>query len=338
MLGFTSKLALLPELQAGFFVTTNRDWEAGGGDVEITGAVGEVIVEELLGALEDAPLTRPEGAGAELEEYAGNYVNGVYCRTCSDAEFEMGGWRMRWPQSVQADGEALVFNEARYLPAGDDVFVREDGLQRISFGRGGGPAGRLPGRIRRPGNPGADPLADSSSTDSGRLAGVFTDGHTDSIGPAGGTQLVASPQSLGQREIPVARALEDRRHAGDRLRAGGVFHHACVDRSGFLVNAEQLGQNVSQHLETPKDAFRNALSLLGHGDDPVSLVLDQVHLLQGLEHAGYGSRIDSEAPGQVAHPGHSVVTADAVEHLEIHLLGWRDGLLSMQWGVPPNAP
>ena len=137
MLGFTSRLALLPELESGFFVTTNRDWEAGGGDVEITGAVGDVIVEELLGALEQAPLSRPEGHGGDLEQYAGNYVNGVYCRTCSDEEFRMGGWPMRRPQSVAVDGEALVFGEARYLPAGDDIFVREDGLQRLSFGRGG---------------------------------------------------------------------------------------------------------------------------------------------------------------------------------------------------------
>ncbi|ANM30323.1 hypothetical protein ABI59_13195 [Acidobacteria bacterium Mor1] len=137
MLGFTSRLALLPELEAGFFVTTNRDWEAGGGDVEITGAVGDIIVEELLGALEDAPLPRPGQNDADLQEYAGDYVNGVYCRTCSEEEFQMGGWPMRRPQSVEVDGQALVFGEARYLAAGNDVFVREDGLQRISFGRGG---------------------------------------------------------------------------------------------------------------------------------------------------------------------------------------------------------
>ncbi|MFK8017851.1 MAG: serine hydrolase domain-containing protein [Gammaproteobacteria bacterium] len=137
MLGYLTSFTVLPELNLGYFIVTNRDSEAGGGDVTLHGQVGAAILDVLGPAANVVPAEVPaRHPDVDLSEFAGEYVYGVYCHTCTPAELARGGWGRGPVNPVTAQSGALKIREALYRPVSQsDVFVREDGKQSVYFGR-----------------------------------------------------------------------------------------------------------------------------------------------------------------------------------------------------------
>lgn len=137
MLGFLTNFSIVPEHGLGYFIVTNRDPEAGGGPVSIHARVERAILSVLIDGGEARSFSVPEPTDdMNLDEYAGNYVWGVYCKSCSDEEYEQGGWSMGTPIPVNSHDGMLVIDSQRFV--GDrerDVFVGVDGKTRVFFRR-----------------------------------------------------------------------------------------------------------------------------------------------------------------------------------------------------------
>lgn len=137
MRGFHTQFEIFPEPGIGVFVITNRNHEAGGGDVTVGSAVIRAALAELVGEIAPAPIL-PAAPDREVdaEAYAGGYVRGIYCRTCTPEEFARGAWPRGEPLQVAGTSGGLRLGEDIYLPtAEDDVFVRSDGQREVFFGR-----------------------------------------------------------------------------------------------------------------------------------------------------------------------------------------------------------
>lgn len=141
-LGFWTSFEVFTESRVGVLTVTNRDAEAGGGWIHLGGDVTQAVVDTLI---------RPEASTAwlpaapdrelDLDGYAGDYVYGVFCHSCTDAELARGAWRRRDPIRVRSVGGGLQVGDERYLPtAEDDVFVHDSGAGEVFFGRDAGGA------------------------------------------------------------------------------------------------------------------------------------------------------------------------------------------------------
>ncbi len=136
VLGFTSRLTVLPELGLGVFIVTNRDAEAGGGRVSLPKLVTEAILDVFYDDDPPPPLPLPQpGPDHALSDYVGNYYYGVFCHSCDPEEFERGAWSRGKPRKVVATPGAITIDADEYLPRGGDVFVRRDGERMAYFGR-----------------------------------------------------------------------------------------------------------------------------------------------------------------------------------------------------------
>jgi hypothetical protein len=74
------------------------------------------------------PTARPEDA-TRLAEYAGDYLSSIACRSCKrdpDAVFKV---------EASADGTLSLWGQ-RWIPAGRDLFIRDDGKRSLGFARG----------------------------------------------------------------------------------------------------------------------------------------------------------------------------------------------------------
>ncbi len=136
MWGFNASLTLIPEFDLGFFVVANRNGEGGGPGVSIGRPVLRAIMAVLDPDRAAAPAVVPDpDPGQDLSEYAGDYVWGVYCHSCSAAEFGAGAWPQPRSFPVTAGRGVLRIHEAVFIPRGGDVFVRADGYDQVAFRR-----------------------------------------------------------------------------------------------------------------------------------------------------------------------------------------------------------
>lgn len=136
-LGFWTMFTIIPEHGLGVLVVANRDPEAGGGRVTAGNRVLDIVADEFIG---DVPPRSTAAATPDREidlaPYAGDYYRGIYCHSCSDEELRNGAWPRGRSLPVLVEGNALRMEDALYLPTTeDDVFVREDGLDEMFFGR-----------------------------------------------------------------------------------------------------------------------------------------------------------------------------------------------------------
>jgi CubicO group peptidase (beta-lactamase class C family) len=121
--GFSALFVLLPEEDAGFFVVSHGEGS------ELRFKVKEALVDALYPAKERplVPATRPDDA-QRLEEYAGEYLSSIACRSCPrdpDSTFTV---------EAQPDGTLSLWGQ-RWIPAGRDLFVRDDGKRNLGFAR-----------------------------------------------------------------------------------------------------------------------------------------------------------------------------------------------------------
>lgn len=139
MLGFTSSLTIVPELNVGIFVVANRDAEAGGPPVRLGRVIDALVVEALSprGSNIAPPFTVPKTPPPfEPASYVGDYYFGTYCQSCTPEEFKRGAWPRGPAFTVQAGRGGLDIRGERYLATDErDIFVRDDGERRVLFGR-----------------------------------------------------------------------------------------------------------------------------------------------------------------------------------------------------------
>ncbi|MEM0964303.1 MAG: serine hydrolase domain-containing protein, partial [Bacteroidota bacterium] len=140
MLGYATSLTLFVEANVAVFTVANRHAEAGGPWVQVAARVNEAVGRALNGSVDAKPLALEPSRGttADLDAYEGEYVRGLYCETCTEAEFARGGWRRSSGTAVTREGERLRFRDALYAPSEEaDVFVRVagEGEQGLVFKR-----------------------------------------------------------------------------------------------------------------------------------------------------------------------------------------------------------
>lgn len=137
MLGFWTMMEIFTESKTGVFVVTNRNWEAGGGPVNLGGRINRAVIDALYEVPPKAQLAEAVDIGdRDLSEYAGAYVFGTFCKSCTQEEFAQGAWPVGNPRMVRTTEEGLLIDEALFFPTADpDVFVHQEGTQEIFFGR-----------------------------------------------------------------------------------------------------------------------------------------------------------------------------------------------------------
>jgi hypothetical protein len=99
-----------------------------------------------------------------------------------------------------------------------------------------------------------------------------------------------------------------------------VLHHAGVDRRDRGIDSEHLDEELADRLVAAEHALGDVAAVLREGDEPGTLVLDEVHLLELLEDARDRAGADVEAARQVADPGDAAVAAGLVQDLQVHLV------------------
>ncbi|GAB5520622.1 MAG: hypothetical protein RhofKO_28730 [Rhodothermales bacterium] len=137
MLGFQTVFAIMPEANLGMFIVTNRNSEAGGGRVNLGARLTPVILDALHGPIEPHDVAKAVPLGdRDLKEYAGPYVNGTFCHSCTQDEYARGGWTMWGIRPVTLSDQGLSIRDTEYLPTAEpDVFVQRDGVDEVFFGR-----------------------------------------------------------------------------------------------------------------------------------------------------------------------------------------------------------
>ncbi|MEM1117499.1 MAG: serine hydrolase [Bacteroidota bacterium] len=137
MLGYATSFSVFPEANLGLFVATNRNREAGGGPDRVRGRVAEAVLDAYYGDVPPREVAASVPVGTrDLGPYAGLYVDGVYCRTCTDTEFAAGAWPRRTPRRVAVVEGGLQIDDDLYAPTADpDVFVHREGHHEVFFGR-----------------------------------------------------------------------------------------------------------------------------------------------------------------------------------------------------------
>lgn len=136
-LGFWTRFEVFTESRIGFVVVTNRDPEAGGGRIGLGTELEGFLAEQLIGELppRELPLAAAD-AEVDLGQYVGRYVGGVYCHSCTEEEYALGGWRHGAPREAVLDEGRLRVDGHLYVPTAEpDVLVREDGTSELFFGR-----------------------------------------------------------------------------------------------------------------------------------------------------------------------------------------------------------
>ena len=133
MWGFQSSLMFLPDNNLGIFVVANRNAEGGGGPVTLDRQVIAAIVELIA---PDAPILYPEQerlTNLDLSPFAGRYAYNIYCKTCSEAEFEAGAWRASSFLEIEPAGDHILVRGVKYFPVGDATFLAEDRRNKLHF-------------------------------------------------------------------------------------------------------------------------------------------------------------------------------------------------------------
>lgn len=126
--GFSTLFTLIPELDAGFFIVHHGE----SGDLRYE--VREALLDALRAPEARAVPAADPGRRPNLLPYAGRYLSSLACRSCRDADQDV------FELTVTPDG-ALSFWGRRWLPLGDDLFVRDDGRRLLGFARDA--AGRI---------------------------------------------------------------------------------------------------------------------------------------------------------------------------------------------------
>ena len=135
MAGFRSLLTILPDYKIGVFIVTNTSRFAGGRN-PLAGGVMQALVSQLPNRPKRNPFAVPKpDTSRDLTEFEGNYRYGVFCHSCTPAELAQGAWRPGRPTVVKADNGKLIIRDQLFFPRGGDLFVREDGRQKVFFGR-----------------------------------------------------------------------------------------------------------------------------------------------------------------------------------------------------------
>lgn len=135
--GYSSLLTIVPNAQLGVFVTANRDFEAGGGEIPVIGHITDLVVKQLggnaTGAGLDLQLSQSPG---DYRGVAGDYYWGVYCRTCSAEERSQRAWTRGDPIKVSALQNGVKIGDQTYLATTTaGVFLRENGKRHACFGK-----------------------------------------------------------------------------------------------------------------------------------------------------------------------------------------------------------
>lgn len=137
LLGFGTSLMFLPDHDVGIFVVANRNREAGGGRVTLADRVTEMVVDAVAPDAPDGHEVPGLIDGFDCGHYAGTYTYNVFCQTCTEEEFEAGGWRAFSFLEVASLGNTIRVRDIVYRPVADSgVFVSEDGRRRLFFNPG----------------------------------------------------------------------------------------------------------------------------------------------------------------------------------------------------------
>ena len=137
MLGFWTLMDIFTEKNVAVFMVANRNFEAGGGPVNL----GSRISRAVLDALYETPPTQRLSVAVplnnrDLRAYEGDYAFGTFCKSCSPEEMARGAWSLYNPQTVKQTDHGLMIDNEAFLPtAEEDVFLREDRQQEVFFGR-----------------------------------------------------------------------------------------------------------------------------------------------------------------------------------------------------------
>ncbi len=136
MLGYKAFMLVVPSLKLGVFVAANRNREAGGGPVSVWRPLINALLNHYGVEKGVQAFTVPEkDTGIDLREYVGDYYYGVFCHSCTPQEFDQGGWSPSFLRKFTLENGLLTLGEDHYFPAGNDVFVRADGYEKLFFGR-----------------------------------------------------------------------------------------------------------------------------------------------------------------------------------------------------------
>jgi CubicO group peptidase (beta-lactamase class C family) len=119
--GFASMLVMMPDARLGIFVVHHGEGE------DLWRPVVDAVLDAVVPAPPVTPPRRVPRTRAELARYAGRYRANIYCRSCADP-----GWVQDFDVAVN-DDLTLSLAGRRWVPAGDDYFVREDGGDEIGF-------------------------------------------------------------------------------------------------------------------------------------------------------------------------------------------------------------
>ena len=127
--GFSSLFVLIPEEGAGFYIVNHGEGS------NLRYQVKQALLDALYPAKEQPDVPTPKIAdAARLSEYAGNYLSSIACRSCP-----------REPDSIftvkaKPDGTLSLWGQ-RWIPVGQDLFIRDDGRTYLGFARD--PAGGI---------------------------------------------------------------------------------------------------------------------------------------------------------------------------------------------------
>ncbi len=138
MLGYHSLLLVEPSSRLGIFVSANRNSEAGGGPVAVQRKLAAALIERFAEVGKVArPTLKVSDRAADHTAYVGEYVNPVYCRSCSEDERARGAWRAQpGPVVTMVDGRLVLDGDTDLLRAEGhegDVFVKADGSGALHF-------------------------------------------------------------------------------------------------------------------------------------------------------------------------------------------------------------
>ncbi|MGQ0590198.1 MAG: serine hydrolase domain-containing protein [Sphingosinicella sp.] len=120
--GFSALFVLFPDENAGFFIVNHGE----GSDLRFR--VRQALLDRFWpGAPRPVPQARPEDA-PRLAQYGGRYLSSLACRSCPEAAGQV------FILTAAEDG-TLRFWGQRWLPLGEDLFVRDDGQRLLGFSR-----------------------------------------------------------------------------------------------------------------------------------------------------------------------------------------------------------
>lgn len=137
MLGFWTLMDIFVDKKVAVFMVTNRNFEAGGGPVNLGSRISQAVLKALYPESPTYPISAPVPLGnRNLEAYVGDYAAGTFCQSCSQAELARGAWMLHYNRVVTLAEEGLEIDEEIFLPSADeDVFIRQDRKQEVFFGR-----------------------------------------------------------------------------------------------------------------------------------------------------------------------------------------------------------